>query len=127
MIHISSTHTSISASEGLIRFQASLLVIAVYAKLTCNYEIFSQVKCIYNEVASQFNECNRPKKKGFWEGFIDNLTLNMDTESFTPAKYFDENDPRFSCLYEMEKSKSDSALEANLKAAIYNHNRKYGG
>ena len=101
-------------------------MIAIYAKLTNNMDIFNQAKEIHDEFARRFNEQNRPKKKGFWQEFKDNLTLNMDTTSFTPAELLDENEPPFSTYYEFVKSKSQAELQASLKWALSNYKNKYG-
>lgn len=126
MIHIPSNHTSISPSREFIEHQTSLMMIAIYAKLTNNMDIFNQAKEIHDEFARRFNEQNRPKKKGFWEEFKDNFFLNMDTTSFTPAEFLDENSDTFSVWYEMEKSKSQAELQGLLKWALSDYNSKYG-
>ncbi len=126
MIHVPSNHTSISPSREFIAHQTSLEMIAIYAKLTNNMDIFNQAKEIHDEAARRFNEQNRPKKKGFWEEFKDNFFLNMDTTSFTPAEFLDENSDTFSVWYEMEKSKSQAELQGLLKWALSDYNSKYG-
>jgi hypothetical protein len=69
---------------------------------------------------------NASLKKGFWQEFKDNLLLNMDVESFVPAKCLDEMEMEFSVFYQHAKSLSPRDLEAYLKGAIADHNRKYG-
>lgn len=125
MIHIPVSMRTISASDEFNKFQSSLFMIAVYAKAANQMELFNQVKQAHDNNARQFNTQCKPKK-GFWQEFKDNLLLNMDVESFVPAKCLDEMGMEFSVFYQHAKSLSPRDLEAYLKGAIADHNRKYG-
>lgn len=125
MIHIPVSMRTISASDEFNKFQSILFMIAVYAKAANQMELFNQVKQAHDNNARQFNTQCKPKK-GFWQEFKDNLLLNMDVESFVPAKCLDEKEMEFSVLYQYAKSLSLKDLQNTLNGAIADHNRKYG-
>lgn len=125
MIHIPVNHRTISASDEFIKFQSSLFMIAVYAKAANQMELFNQVKQAHDNMARQFNTQCKPKK-GFWQEFKDNFSLNMDTESFISERYLEDKEPEFSAYYQYAKSLSPRDLQAALNRAIEDHNRKYG-
>ena len=63
-------------------YLSELATIAALAKVAKQTEIYNQAKEAYDHLVSQYNEQARPKKKGFWEQFKDNLTFrDLDINS----------------------------------------------
>lgn len=118
-------HTSTMPSMDFMKFQCSIGSIAIYAKVANEVELYYQAKDIHDKMAQQFNTANAPKKKGFWGEFMDNLCLNMDTHSFTPA-YNLEDEPFYSVVYEQAQRLSSSELRKKLNDAIVLHNKLFG-
>lgn len=65
------------SNELRFRFR-KLCEIAAAAKVSGQTELFEQAKSLYDSLASQYNAQARPKKRGFWGQFVDNLT-NTET------------------------------------------------
>lgn len=75
-------HTTTMPSMELRIYLSELATIAALAKVAKQTEIYNQAKEAYDHLVSQYNEQARPKKKGFWEQFKDNLTFrDLDINS----------------------------------------------
>lgn len=73
-------HTTTMPSMELRFYLSELATIAALAKVANQTEIYNQAKEAHDRLVSQYNEQTRPKKKGFWEQFKDNLTFrDLDT------------------------------------------------
>ena len=81
MIKIPVHNTFTTPSQQLTTYLSILEVMAAYAKAAHQTDLFNQLKEQHDKMVTQYNEQNKPKKKGFWEQVKDNLTLNMDTHT----------------------------------------------
>ena len=125
MIRIPVHNTISSPSMDFIKFQSSLAVIAAYAKAANLMDLYNHAKEAHDNMARQYNAKTAPKKKGFWEQFKDNLTLNMDTQVALTVSYL-EDDPSFTTMYEAIKKLSPYEIQKGLRDAVNTHNSLYG-
>jgi LPS O-antigen subunit length determinant protein (WzzB/FepE family) len=121
MIRIPVHNTITTPSQDFIKYQTSLQAIAAYAKAAHQAELYNQAKETHDKLVRQYNEQNAPKKKGFWEQFKDNLTLNMDTHVTFYASYLEE-DIAFKTLYEGALKLPQSKLMNDLRQLLDYHN-----
>ena len=67
-------------SMELRNYLSELASIAALAKAANQTELYNQAKEAHDNLVTQYNTQNRPKKKGFWGQFKDNLLFrDMDT------------------------------------------------
>ena len=73
-------HTRTMPSMELRNYLSELASIAALAKAANQTELYNQAKEAHDNLVTQYNTQNRPKKKGFWGQFKDNLLFrDMDT------------------------------------------------
>ncbi len=117
MIRIPVHHTITCPSEEFNNYIVTLSTVAAYAKAAHQMDLYNQIKEIHDNLVRQYNEQNKPKKKGFWEQFKDNLSLNMDTHFALHVSYLEDN-ASFNNLYEYLKNFPQEELLRELRKGI---------
>ena len=117
-------HTSTMPSEMFIRHQTYLAGIAAFAKALNQMELFNQAKEMHNNMARQYNDQSTPKK-GFWQQFKDNLSLNMNTHTDTWVSYL-EDDWTYKDFCEQAQKMTRFELQKQLSDAINSFNKWFG-
>jgi hypothetical protein len=117
MIKIPVHNTFTTPSQQLTTYLSILEVMAAYAKAAHQTDLFNQLKEQHDKMVTQYNEQNKPKKKGFWEQVKDNLTLNMDTHTRFYLSLLEE-EVAFTSTYDSIKNLPQSKLLQELKKGI---------
>ena len=120
-IHIPVNNTIISPSREFISHLSNLQMIAALAKTLNLVDLYNQVKDAHDNLVCQYNAQSKPKKKGFWEQFKDNLTMNMDTHTAVSVSYL-EDDSFFKQWCEYFKKRPQHELVKLLKESIATSN-----
>ena len=119
-------HTTTMPSMKLTSYLSELSVIAAFAKAANQMQLYNQAKEAHDRLVYQYNEQTRPKKKGFWEQFKDNLTFReLDTHVAMSLSYL-EDDASFRGISEGLKSWPSYKLVTELNNAVESFNRKHG-
>ena len=112
-------------SMELTSYLSELSVIAALAKAANQLTLYSQAKDAHDRLVSQYNEQTKPKKKGFWEQFKDNITFrDLDTHVALPLTYLEE-DSAFKIIYEGIKDWPSYKIQSELNKAVADFNRKH--
>ena len=117
MIKIPVHNTFTTPSQKLTTYLSILEVMAAYAKAAHQTDLFNQLKEQHDKMVTQYNEQNKPKKKGFWKQVKDNLTLNMDTHTTFYLSLLEE-EVAFTSTYDSIKNLPQSKLLQELKKGI---------
>lgn len=118
-------HTTTMPSMALTGYLSELSTLAAFAKTANQMQLYNQAKEAHDRLVAQYNEQTRPKKKGFWEQFKDNLTFReLDTHVALPLYYL-ENDTMFNTLCESLKSLPSYRINQLLSEAVQNFNSKH--
>ena len=118
-------HTTTMPSMELTSYLSELSVIAALAKAANQLTLYSQAKDAHDRLVSQYNEQTKPKKKGFWEQFKDNITFrDLDTHVALPLTYLEE-DSAFKIIYEGIKDWPSYKIQSELNKAVADFNRKH--
>ena len=116
-------NTWTTPSSELLALQRCLAQIAALAKTANQMELFNQAKESHDNLTRQYNAQTAPKKKGFWERLVNNLSMGVDTVVDVP--YLEES-YYFKDYYEEAKALQKDELLKTLYIAIeqYNNLRK---
>ncbi len=118
-------HTTTMPSIKLTSYLSELSMIAAFAKAANQLTLYNQAKEAHDRLVSQYNEQTRPKKKGFWEQFKDNITFrDLDTHVAIPLTYL-EDDPTFKAICEGIQSWPPNRIQSELNQAVADFNRKH--
>lgn len=118
-------HTTTSPSIELTSYLSKLWVLAAYAKAANKMSLYNQAKDIHDRLVLNYNEQVRPKKKGFWQQFKDNITFrDLDTHCAITLEYLEENST-FQTIYEAVKQEPSYKLIEELNRAVTEFNQNH--
>lgn len=118
-------HTRTMPSMELRNYLSELASIAALAKAANQTELYNQAKEAHDNLVTQYNTQNRPKKKGFWEQFKDNLLFrDMDTHIVDLLEPL-EGDPYFQMQVNAYKNFPIQKLNQALNETIQQFNSKH--
>ena len=112
-------------SIELTSYLSELSMIAAFAKVANQPTLYNQAKEAHDRLVTQYNEQTKPKKKGFWEQFKDNITFrDLDTHVAIPLTYLEE-DSTFKAILEGVQSWPSYEVVRQLNQAVADFNRKH--
>lgn len=118
-------HTRTTPSMELRNYLSELASIAALAKAANQTELYNQAKEAHDNLVTQYNTQNRPKKKGFWGQFKDNLLFrDMDTHIVDLLEPL-EGDPYFQMQVNAYKNFPIQKLNQALNETIQQFNSKH--
>lgn len=118
-------HTRTMPSMELRNYLSELASIAALAKAANQTELYNQAKEAHDNLVTQYNTQNRPKKKGFWRQFKDNLLFrDMDTHIVDLLEPL-EADPYFQMQVNAYKNFPIQKLNQALNETIQQFNSKH--
>lgn len=118
-------HTTTMPSIELTSYLSELSMIAAFAKAANQLTLYNQAKEAHDCLVSQYNEQTKPKKKGFWEQFKDNITFrDLDTHVAIPLTYLEE-DSTFKAILEGVQSWPSDEILRQLNQTVADFNKKH--
>lgn len=117
--------TTTMPSMELRNYLSELATIAALAKAVNQTDIYNQVKEAHDNLVTQYNNQNRPKEKGVWGQFKDNLLFrDMDIHTVELLETL-ENDSNFQMLVNACNNFTTQKLNQVLNESIQQFNSKH--